>query len=59
MFKTRKGSSHPISKLTEKEVLEIRDLHKIGLSSGNLSRKYKVSVITIRSILRRASWTHI
>jgi Mor family transcriptional regulator len=57
--RVRKGSKHPIAKLTDQDVLEMRALHKNGTSTAELSQKYKVSLVTIRSIVRRASWTHI
>lgn len=59
MFKSKKGSIHPIAKLTDNDVLEIRASHQKGDSTSVLAQKYKVSLVTIRSIVRRASWTHI
>jgi hypothetical protein len=52
-----KGEKHPISKLTEKQVVEIR---KIGLSGkltqGEIGKKFGVSNITISDIMRNKKW---
>lgn len=50
------GERHGQSKLTEKEVLEIRSS---PLKSLVLCREYNVSVATIRRILKRKIWKHI
>lgn len=62
-FKTKlqiplKGTDLKHSKLTEKQVLEIR---KIGKSEKlkNLAFKYKVSIDTISCIILRKTWKHI
>lgn len=50
------GEKHHHSKLTEKQVLEIRgSLLKVS----ELAEKYKVNKSTIRKILNRKNWTHI
>ena len=48
------------SKLTQKQVLEIRKLHAEGLlSQGQLGRNYGVSDVTINNIVHRRQWKHI
>jgi hypothetical protein len=54
------GEKNKNSKLTEQQVLEIRELY----SSGNyyqteLSRKFNVSQRLICKIINRKTWTHI
>ena len=53
-----KGTNHPRCKLSDKQVLEIRE---IGFSQTrtSLSKKYGVSRITISRIIERANWNHI
>jgi hypothetical protein len=53
-----KGNNHPRSKLTEIQVLEIKD---VGLSKTKtfLSKKYGVSRITISRIINNVNWNHI
>lgn len=54
------GEQTGSSKLTEKEVLEIRQIYKDELMSQNeLARKYRVTQANIWFILHRKSWTHI
>lgn len=47
------------SKLTERDVLSIRDLNKLGLSNVEISKKFNVSCETIRLIITKKTWTHI
>jgi hypothetical protein len=53
-----KGSNHPRCKLSDKEVLEIRE---IGFSQTrtSLSKKYGVSRNNILGIINRRNWKHI
>jgi hypothetical protein len=53
-----KGIKHNKCKLTELQVLEIRE---IGFSQTRtfLSKKYNVSRITVLRIIRRSNWNHI
>lgn len=56
--KGKKGSDHNISKLTEKEVLEIRQL--LGyLFQSDIAKLFNVSTATVSMIINRISWTHI
>lgn len=57
-FKGLKGESHYLSKLTEKEVLEIRELQSTK-TRLELCAIYNVSVTAIRFIQIRKTWTHI
>jgi hypothetical protein len=53
-----KGTNHPRCKLSDKQVLEIRE---IGFSQTrtSLSKKYGVSRITISRVIKRSNWNHI
>lgn len=53
------GEAHPNSKLTTKEVLEIRKLYSQGFSLNVIARNYKVSKWNIKQIVLRKTWTHI
>lgn len=53
------GEENPMSKLTEKDVLEIRaEPNKRGVGA-RLAREYSVSTETISAIRRRRIWTHL
>lgn len=55
-----KGENHYFSKLTEKQVLQIRELYipKV-MSAGKLAKLFNISKSTIKDILKRRSWIHI
>ena len=52
-----KGESYK-SKLTEQQVLEIRNTHK-SYTQKELAIKYSVDRVTISDIVRKKSWKHI
>lgn len=58
-YQERRGEKHGQSKLTEKQVLEIRDEYSRGNSSLFLGEKYNVHSTTILRIIHREYWTHI
>lgn len=53
------GSNHGRSKLTEKDVLDIRKRINSGEKQKDLSREYKVSPGTIYSIWSNRKWKHV
>jgi hypothetical protein len=53
------GEQHPRAKLTEAQVLKIREQHAGGIRQATLSRLFGVSRFTIGNIVRRESWQHI
>ena len=55
----RKGEKHPCSKLTEKDVIEIREHLQNGVPQKQLAKTYKVTKSSIYSIKYRKSWSHI
>lgn len=54
-----KGESNGQSKLKENNVVDIRALYKIGVSSTELSTAYQVSQTTIHNIVINKTWRHI
>jgi len=53
-----KGEKHWCSVLTEKDILEIRELSN-NCTKADLARKYNVTHSNIRRILKRTTWSHI
>ena len=58
LMKNNFGENQYLSKLKEKDVLEIRE-NKEKLSYRQMSKKYKVSVFTIQAVVKRITWKHI
>ena len=59
-MKKRVGKEANNSKLTEKDVLDIRFKYKNeNISQTTLSKKYNVNQVTISRIVNRKNWTHI
>lgn len=55
-----KGERHGMSKLTKKQVIEIRNLYSTGkYSYANIGKMFKVSRANIGDIVRKDSWKHI
>lgn len=55
--KNRKGSNSNASKLTEKEVLKIRDLYQTkNLSQTKMSEIFNVTQATISDVINKKSW---
>jgi len=57
--KSHKGEKHPGSKITEKEILEIFRLRKMGWTHQKLADRFKITQSTISNILHRRLWKHI
>lgn len=56
----RSGENNPKSKLTKKQVIEIRELYKSGqYSQRKLAEKFEVSQHQIMLIVKRKSWSNI
>jgi hypothetical protein len=55
-----RGEKHYAAKLTEAEVLEIRQMYATGrYKQKDLAKKFKRTYILIHNIVRRKAWTHI
>jgi hypothetical protein len=54
-----KGEDHPLSKLSTKDILEIRSLYKNGVKSKELAKRYNTRMDHITDICRKKIWKHI
>lgn len=57
--RTSRGESHPISKLSEMDVLAIRHLAASGEKNRDLAARFGVAEASISNITYGRSWTHI
>lgn len=57
--KIRKGVNHPMSKLSEDDILEIRKLYSDGVRPTDLAKKYGCGYPHIWRIVKRKLWPHI
>lgn len=55
----RRGSSNGNSKLSEKEVIKIKELISLGLSNQEIGQKFKVSGVTVSCIRTKKTWAHV
>lgn len=58
-LKNFKGERHSKSKLTDNDVIQIKQMHSAGLTSVEISKKFPVSSRSIRNINQGRNWTHI
>jgi DNA-binding MarR family transcriptional regulator len=56
---TRPGSTNNVAKLTESDVLAIRERAAAGEILNNLAEEYGVTSIVISKIVRGLSWKHV
>lgn len=55
-----KGSTHPQAKVTEKDVVDIRELYTTGeYTYSSLGRKYNISPAIVSDIIKRRTWKHV
>ena len=54
-----RGENHPMAKLSNVQVLQIRDLYSRGFSTKIIARNFKISSWNVVSIGKRLTWTHI
>jgi len=55
----QRGEDCHNSKLTEKEVLKIRKLKRLGFAVKTIANRFSISLGHIRKIVNRESWRHI
>ena len=55
----QKGINNPSSKLTEKNIIEIKKLLSSGLFQKDIAKQYNVSIMTISNIKNNKIWKHI
>ena len=53
------GELQPNAKLTEEDVLKIRELNKSGMPTKGIAKIFPVSKSLINRIIRRVRWAHI
>lgn len=58
IFPSRQGSLNVKAKLTEEDVLSIRERSK-QVSRVRLAREYRVHVSTIRRVINESTWGHV
>ena len=59
MLPDRRGEKSSFAKLSESDVIEIRDLASSGLPTNEIAKKFNVSADNIRRIKRRDTWSHV
>ena len=54
-----KGEKNPMSKISEQDVKEIRELYENGARPIKIARKFGISNSLVHAIIRRQSWKHV
>jgi hypothetical protein len=54
-----RGTGYPLSKLTESDVEDIRELRKNKLLLKDIAGKYNVSITLIHKVLNSKAWKHV
>ena len=54
-----RGEAHPKAKLTDNQVLKIRELFEKGFSLRVIARNFKVSDWNVKSIVTGKTWKHL
>lgn len=54
-----RGESHPNSKLTDDQVIQIRELFGKGFSIRVIAKNFKISDWNVRSIVKYDTWKHL
>lgn len=54
-----KGEGHPKAKLTETQVLKIRQLFDNGFSVRVIAKNFRVSNWNVKSIVSKKTWSHL
>lgn len=58
-FIDQRGEKNKSAKLTEEQVIEIRNLHEHGCLTSDLAAKFNVSSKSIQGIVSRRYWKHV
>lgn len=56
---SRTGSKNGRSKLTEKDIIEIRNLYDNGMTRMEIAKKFNRGWTTIDHIIKRETWKHV
>lgn len=54
-----RGTKHPLAKLTDEQVLIIREKRRAGITCKSLSAEFGVAVSLVHRIGRKVAWPHI
>lgn len=54
-----RGERSPRSKLTKEQVMALRSDSASGVSRRELSKKYGISITSVRGIIKRIYWSHV
>lgn len=54
-----RGESHPQSKLTGEQVLQIRKLYSQGFSVNVIAKNFDISKWNVKQIVTNKTWTHL
>ncbi len=55
----KRGNESKSSKLSEEDVLKIRELHKTGVIQREIAAQFNIAKSNVSSIVNRKTWTHI
>lgn len=55
----RRGTKHPLARISEDQVREIRTLASCGLRRMDIAEKFGISDKYVGKIVRRENWSHI
>ena len=55
----KRGESNITSKLTNSDILKIRELHKLGISQRKIAIQFNIVKSNVASIVNRITWKHI
>ena len=55
----QKGINHWSSKLTDQNIIDIRQMRKDGFRIKEIANKYNIHVTTASNIINRITWKHI
>lgn len=58
-YEIARGSKHKMSKITEKDVIEIRALKKDGKDNKEIAKLFNISISTVGRILNKKLWKHV
>jgi hypothetical protein len=60
LWLTRFGENHPRAKLTERDVLKIRELYAAGgVRMADIAEQFGISKTQTRSVIRGLRWSHL
>lgn len=53
------GERHHNSKITEKDVVAIREMRKMGQSYSTIAKKFNIGELQVGKIIRMERWGHV